>query len=181
MTRRTRDSYSTIHSCGSMHLSLPIGLTTAAILFLYTISTTQQTYGGQFIPSHLVWATTVYSHNLCLYCGSKDHLIPDSQVRPTQPMVSAVQFPLTISSLKRTPVSVIAPRCSLTTQALIDSAGNFISQKLLEHVRIKKLPSSQTLNIHSAYSLICIRKGDEWKTTFITPSGTMNTGLCRTG
>lgn len=41
--------------------------------------------------------------------------------------------------------------CSISIPALIDSdsAGDFISKELLGHLKIKKLPCSQTLNIYS--------------------------------
>lgn len=88
-------------------------------------------------------------NNLCLYCGSNGHLIPDCPVSPPRPVVSTVQLPWSVSTLQHTTLSVTTPHLTVTAQDLLDlgSAGNFISKNLLQQLGIKKCPCTKALNI----------------------------------
>lgn len=79
-------------------------------------------------------------NRLCLYCGSKNHLIPECPVRPPRSTVSPILLPVPIAILTCTTVTVTAKSHSIIAHALFDSglAGNFISHQCLDKLRIKK-------------------------------------------
>lgn len=88
--------------------------------------------------------------NLCLYCGTAGHLRIACPIRPPRPVVSTVDLPFFISSMKYTPVWLTYLQ-SFPAKALIDSgsAGNFISLSTLQRLQARRKSLNQPLHVQS--------------------------------
>ncbi|KAI2651181.1 Transposon Tf2-9 polyprotein [Labeo rohita] len=75
---------------------------------------------------------------LCLYCGSKDHLLSTCPVRPPRKSMSAIQLTPSVASIPHINASLISGSSAVSVKVLVDSgaSGNFISSRCLERYRL---------------------------------------------
>lgn len=91
------------------------------------------------------------TQGLCLYCGAKGHVINHCPICHPCPVVSFVNNINYKLSPLTSIVCLTASDISISINALIDSgsAGNFISGKLCDHLKLKKKYTEVCYKIHS--------------------------------
>ncbi|KAI2645540.1 Transposon Tf2-9 polyprotein [Labeo rohita] len=105
---------------------------------------------------------------LCLYCGQSDHFIKDCPRRPPRPVVKNQAMEEYIKAALQH--GYIRPSTSPAASSFF-----FVTKKdgglrpSLEKLRGAKIFTK--LDLRSAYNLVWICHGGEWKTAFITPTG----------
>ncbi|ROL55624.1 Retrotransposon-derived protein PEG10 [Anabarilius grahami] len=89
--------------------------------------------------------------HLCWYCGGEDHAIAACPIRPPRPAVSTIQLPARIAPLTRTTVHILNSHVCVSAKALIDSgsAGNFISNQILQKLNVRRKRCQQDLRIQT--------------------------------